>query len=303
MAEEFDEGAAQTALAEKDQSKLATPPTLIVDEALMRLARENPRDEMQIVERLGRELQAHPAYAEELFYSIPYKNNREKMITFVEGPSIRATEHMWSRWGNCTVAARVADDRGNKIMVQGLYLDHENGLRLFSDLEVAKMGKTRAGGTYPLSANDLKLKVAATESKAKRNAFLSAIPVWLKESYKEMCFELSMGVSKKTIPERIVDAKVFFMSRFKIEEKSVLELIDKVRDSEPGIEDKKVLRYLVGIKNAIKDGNAELDFIFGEQKEAAAMPQSKKKKEEANGKTATAETAAPAAEEAGDAQE
>lgn len=288
--DEFDEGA----LATRNEEKLATPSTLMVDENLMRLARENRRDEDDVMARLTRELQKNPTYAEELFYSIPYKNNREKMITFVEGPSIRATEHMWSRWGNCTVAARVADDRGNKIMVQGLYLDHETGLRLFSDMEVSKMGSTRNGGTYPLSANDLRIKVAATESKAKRNAFLSALPVWMKEQYKDLCFDLSMGSSQKTVPERIIDAKVFFMSRFKVPEQSVLELIEKIKDSYPGIEEKSILRYLIGIKNGIKDGNIEADFVFGEPKPQTAMPQSKKKEEASSGqqtKTTNAPTA------------
>lgn len=288
--------------ARRDESKLATPPTLMVDPDLMRLARENPRDEETVWKRLGAELQKNPAYAEELFYSIPYKNNRDKMITFVEGPSIRASEHMWSRWGNCTVAARVADDRGTKIMVQGLYLDHETGLRLFSDLEVNKMGSSKGGGTYPLSANDLRIKVAANESKAKRNAFLSAIPVWIKEGYKELCFDLSMGASKKTIPDRITDAKVFFMSRYKLPEQAVLDLIEKIHESYPGVNDKSVLRYLIGIKNGINDGNIDVEFVFGEERRSASMPMAKRK-EESNGKAQ--QPAAPAAKtaESGDAQE
>lgn len=289
----YDENAVAT-----QESKLATPPTLLIDENLMRLARENRRDEDDIQRRINQELQKNPTYADELFYSIPYKNNRDKMITFVEGPSIRAAEHIWSRWGNCTVAARVADDRGNKIMVQGLYLDHETGLRLFSDLEVNKFANAKGGGTYPLSANDLRIKVAATESKAKRNAFLSALPVWMKNNYIDVCFDLSMGVSKKTIPERIVDAKVFFMSRYKIEDKSVMELVEKIKESYPGIEDKGVLRYLIGVKNGIKDGNIDVDFVFGEERKQSTMPQAKKK-EATNGTT----TAKPKTDAPGDAQE
>lgn len=272
------------------ESRVATPPTLVVDETLMRMGRENPRDEEYVMKRVTKELIANPTYAEELFYSIPYKNNREKMITFVEGPSIRAAEHLWSRWGNCTVAARVADDRGNKIMVQGLYLDHETGLRLFSDLEVSKVAQTREGGSYQLGANDLRIKVAATESKAKRNAFLSALPVWIKDGYTDMCFDLSMGQSKKTIPERIIDAKVFFMSRFKVSEAAFVDLVDKVKDSYPGIDEKNVLRYLMGIKNGIKDGNVNASYVFGEEKKASAMPQAKKKEDVSDG--ASKETAA-----------
>lgn len=276
--ESFDES-----LPAKTQVGLATPPTLVVDETLMRMGRENPRDEEVIFKRISHELAKNPTYAAELFYSIPYKNNRDKMITFVEGPSIRAAEHLWSRWGNCTVAARIADDRGNKIMVQGLYLDHETGLRLFSDLEVSKVGHAKGGGTYMLTANDLRIKIAATESKAKRNAFLSALPVWVKDGYTNMCFDLSMGQSDKTIPERITAAKVLFMSRYKIDDKAFTELVEKVRESYPGIEDKSVLRYLMGISNAIKEGNAEIDFVFGDEKKSAAMPQAKKKEGETNG--------------------
>lgn len=297
--ESFDEN--QTAVATRDQSKIATPPTLVVDENLMRLARQFPRDRGAIMERAIADLKRYPQYADELFYSIPYQDKRKKLINFVEGPSIRATEHLWSMWGNCTIAARVADDRGNKIMVQGLYLDHETGGRLASDLEVSKMGHAKGGGTYPLNANDLRNKVAATESKVKRNAFLSALTIWEKDSYVQTCFDLSMGVSKKTIAERTIDAKVFFMSRFKITEEIFKDLHDRILDSYPGIDDKGVLRYLIGVKNGIKDGNIDPEFLFGTQKQAASMPQPKPKP------SAPAAPAAPVAtgddNDAGDAQE
>lgn len=281
--DEFDESALATR-----EAKVATPPTLVVDPDLMRLARENRRDEFTIMERVTGELRKHPTYADEMFYSIPYKNNRDRMITFVEGPSIRATEHLWSRWGNCTIAARVADDRGNKIMVQGLYLDHETGLRLFADMEVSKMGSAKGGGTYPLSQNDLRIKVMATESKVKRNAFLSALPVWMKSDYTDLCFDLSMGQSQKEIPDRIADAKQFFMNRFKLPEGAVLNLVEKIKESYPGIEERGILRYLIGIKNGIKDGNIDADFVFGEAKEQTSMPQSKKKEEATSGQPKTA---------------
>ena len=272
--EEFDERNLPQA---RDESKVATPASLPMSEIQLRIARENPRDEGAILVRLENELIKYAEYAEEMFYSIAYKDNRNRMINFVEGPSIRASEHIWTRWGNCTVAARVADDRGNKIMVQGMFFDYETGLLNLADLEVLKMGKRKDGGTYPLSGADLQKKVAATESKVKRNAFLGSIPVWIKHRYVDKCFELALGSSDKTIPERIDKSKKFFVEKLKVSPAAATELIDKVRESYPGIADRELLRYLIGIKNAIKDGNAEIDFVFGEEKRSPALPQEKKK--------------------------
>lgn len=308
MSDEAFEGSSSTSVAPRDESRLATPASLPMSEIQLRIARDNPRDEEAVVKRVDRELMAHPMYADDLIYSIPYKDNRKGLINFVEGPSIRAAEHLWSRWGNCTVAARVADDRGSKIMVQGLFFDYETGLLNLSDLEVPKMGMTRQGGTYPLREDDLRKKVAATESKVKRNAFLGSLPVWIKDGYVNTCFKLILGTSKNPIPERIAAAGKFFVDKFKVTPESVAELIEKVHDSYPGITDDALLRYMIGLKNALKDGNADVEFVFGEEKKPVTMPQAKKEapanaKTNAIQKPAATTTARPHPDDAGDAQE
>ncbi len=105
--EQFDERS--TAVAVRNESSVATPAALPMSEIQLRIARDNPRDEATITKRLDLELRAHPDFADEGFYSIPYKDNRKGIVTFVEGLSIRAAEHLWTRWGNCTVMARIAD--------------------------------------------------------------------------------------------------------------------------------------------------------------------------------------------------
>lgn len=290
----------ETAIQTRSDSHAATPASLPMSDIQIRLARENPRDEQAVVKRINQELTAHPEFADEGFYSIPYKDNRKGIITFVEGLSIRAAEHCWTRWGNCTVAARIADDRGNKIMVQGMFFDYETGLLNLADLEVPKIGKTKQGGTYPISHDKLRLAVQSGESKVKRNAFLGGLPVWIKQGYLDTCRALILAQpagKEKPVEERIKLAEAHFTNRYKVLPADVKKFIEKVQSANPSMMAEELLRYLIGLNNAIKDGNADVDYVFGEDRQQAQMPQAKKK-EATNG-----DATASAADAPGDAQE
>lgn len=286
------------------ESMVATPASIPMSEIQLRIARDNPRDEMVIAQRLEKELTAHPDFADEGFYSIPYKDNRKGVITFVEGLSIRAAEHCWTRWGNCTVAARVADDRGTKIMVQGMFFDYETGLLNLSDLEVSKMGRAKGGGVYQLDSAKLRLAVQSAESKVKRNAFLGGLPVWIKQSYLDKCRQLILvqpAGQEKSIAERIKAAEAHFTNRHKVRPEDVQAFIKKVENANPALIAEELLRYLIGLNNAIKDGNVDVDFVFGEDREPATMPQPKKAETKKEANHAAGKTIDPDAP--GDAQE
>ncbi len=262
-------------LAANDQSSLATPASIPMNEIQVRMAQERPRSEEAIMNRLVKELVSNSTYADQGFYSIPYKDNRKGVINFVEGLSIRSAEHMWTRWGNCVVASRIADDRGDKVTVQGMFFDYETGLLNLSDMEVSKKGKKRSGETWYLSEKELSQAIAAAQSKVKRNAFIGGIPVWIKDVYIETCKKLIVGNNKKPISDRIKDAELFLTSKFNVSDSAVKSFIGKVKEAYRGISDIELLRYIVGISNAIKDGNADVDFIFGEERRPYQMPQPK----------------------------
>jgi len=261
--------------AVSDQSSLATPASIPMNEIQVRMAQERPRSEEAIMTRLVKELVSNSTYADQGFYSIPYKDNRKGVINFVEGLSIRSAEHMWTRWGNCVVASRIADDRGDKVTVQGMFFDYETGLLNLSDMEVSKKGKKRSGETWYLSEKELSQSIAAAQSKVKRNAFIGGIPVWIKDVYIETCKKLIVGDNKKPIADRIKDAELFLTSKFNVSDSAVKSFIGKVKEAYRGISDIELLRYIVGISNAIKDGNVDVDFIFGEERKPYQMPQPK----------------------------
>lgn len=259
----------------QDQSKMATPAALPMSEIQMRIAADRPRNEFAIGERILKELQKYGEYADEGFYSIPYKDKKKGIIHFVEGLSIRAAEHMWSRWGNCTVADRVADERHDKIMVQGMFFDYEQGLLNLSDLEVSKFSK---GSNYKLGEDMLRLGVAAGKQKVKRNAFLGSIPIWIKRSYLETCQNLTLirpGADKKTFKDRVADASAYFERTYKLKKTDMPELLEKINEAYPGIDDQTMLRYLLGLKTSLKFGDVSTDFVFGEEKKEIDMPKEK----------------------------
>lgn len=278
MNTEIDDPDNMPARTASQSRELATPAALPHSEIQLRIARERPRKEKEIAIRVCQELKENPSFADAGFYSIPYKDKRKGIITFVEGLSIRAAEHLWTRWGNCTIGARIADDRGNKIMVQGMFFDYETGVLLLSDLEVSKNGSSRSGGSYPLSEDKLRLAVQSGESKVKRNAFLSGVPVWIKDQYIETCFQLiiaSPNAKDKPIEQRLDLATNHFASQYSVSKENVLEMLVKVKQAQPELSPAKLLRYLIGLNAAIKDGNVDPEFIFGEEKKQITMPQSK----------------------------
>lgn len=254
---------------------VATPASLPMNEIQLRIAQENPRDEGRVAEQLKQELAARPDYAEDGFYFIPRKNKKKGLLTFVDGLSIRCAEHIWTRWGRCTVAARVADDRGEKLMVQGMFFDYQTGLLLMSDMEVSKRNKGR--DNYLLDSDMLALTVASASSKVKRNAFLGGIPPWIREDYLRQCQDIALAAgSKSTVPERIKKASEVFITKYKLKADAVETLIAKIKEFKPGCDDSLVLRYLIGTNNALKAGDISVDFVFGEDRaEEKMMPKSK----------------------------
>lgn len=290
------------------RENIATPPSLPLSEMQIRIAMERPRDVVKCRDAALKELIAFHEFADEGHYSIPYKDNKAKRVTFVEGLSIKAAMALVSHWGNSTNGARVADDRGDTMIVQGMFFDIEKNNLTLRDLEVSKFNKGK--NAYRLSDEALRRAVAAGESKAVRNAILASLPVAIKETYMRTIKKLVLnppqkeGVKAKTYKERIEDAKGYFVKAYAVKAEEVTALITKTLENEPGITEENLLWYLIGVKNAIREGAVTIDYVFRDsrppQMPRERTPAPETQPEEAPGETLP-EDMAPSVP--GDAQE
>ena len=246
------------------QMTVSTPATIPLSEVQVKIAQENPRNIVQLTKSALADLSAYPDLADQMHYSIPYKDNRHRRLTFVEGLGIKAAMALRYHWGNCADGARVADDRGDQVIVQGMFFDYERNILTLRDLEVSKFNKGK--NAYRLSDEALRKQVGAGQSKAVRNAILASLPVPLKELYFRTVRTLVLmppkGQKPKSYADRIQDAKAYFERTYGLKTGEAQSLVDRTLEGSPGLSDENLLWYLIGVKNAIREGAVDVNYIF-----------------------------------------
>ncbi len=284
MEVEFDENMATKQMERKDESSVATPAMLPISEMQLKISRENPRKEPQVYEWAMDELRRRPDYAEDAYYSIPYKDKKGeegKKITMVEGLTIKASMALARRWGNCANAARIADEREDRVICQGMMFDYETNMLTLRDYSVSKIFKQKGGGEYRLDANRLNMAILSGQSKAVRNAILASLPTYLKDDYFALAKHIVLnpptkeGKKVETSAERIEKAKSYFIKEFKATKDEMEKMITEwIADSDGEINEDDILAKLIGLKNALKDGHITIDKALDRATPAgASMPQ------------------------------
>jgi hypothetical protein len=167
------------------------------DAALMRvsveIARQFPRDETAIVQRLGHTLDQYPQFAEKALYSIPYTDRRTNRVVRVEGLSIRAAETLAAAWGSLRCGVRVLGEDEAGIDLEAVVFDMEKNLWELAPGRALKTEKTREGKTIMLDERRLLQARGAAASKVKRNAILAVLPLHLKAFFEAKVREKLAG--------------------------------------------------------------------------------------------------------------
>jgi hypothetical protein len=235
---------------------------------------QRPRKEEEAFEKAFKELTSFPEFAKKAYYSIPYKDRSEgqEKTVLVEGPSIKAAMSLARRWGNNFNGARVVDETDDKIMVEGVFLDYETNMKTSRHKTVSKSGWSRkTQSTYRLREDKLANTIDAAMSKAVRNAIISSLPVALVDAYVTEAKKIAAGAGaggksgkKESTAERIRKAADFFVKKGASREK-VEEYIQGLAMET----DEDVLAHLIGLWNAIEEGQQTLE-IFGLAEEMKA---------------------------------
>ena len=202
-------------------------------------------------------------------YSVPRGG---KAIT---GPSVHLAKILAQNWGNMRVEAKVISIEGRQLTSQAIAFDLENNLAIKVEVKRSIMGKT---GRF----NDDMITVTgnAANSIALRNAVLSVIPKAVVDKvYNEAKKTITGDVSDKTklIARR---KQVFdgFKDTYEVSESEVLSSIGKAALDHVTGDD---LVVLIGIAQAIKDGETSVDTAFRNKKGTPAVNEKTKDQHEA----------------------
>lgn len=197
-------------------------------------------------------------------YSVPRGG---KPIT---GPSVHLAKILAQVWGNMRIEAKVVSIDARQITSEAICFDLENNLAIKTQIKRSIVGKT---GRF----NDDMITVTgnAANAIALRNAILSVIP--------RAIVDKVYNAAKAVITGDISDRAKFMGRRkqvldglrdtYSLTEKEILSAIDKAAIDHITADD---LVILIGIGQAIKDGDTDVETAFRKPKADKKTPLEKK---------------------------
>lgn len=227
--------------------------------SLMPMARQYVRDVHTAVETAKAIVTVDAETAGECFYSLPRGG---KQIT---GPSIGLAETLASCWGNLVVSIDDAEIGDTHVTLRGWVVDTQSGLAT-QDF-IRRRITDKHGNKY----NDdmINTTTLAARSILYRNLVLRVIPRPIQKSVFAAARNVALGEGK-TFTERQKAVIKRFKDDFNVSEQKLLAHLDHTSAKQISIND---IDYLLGIYNAIKEGQTTADEVF-KKAEVSALKQS-----------------------------
>lgn len=244
----------------------------IENESMLAVAIQRPRDEKKVLKAAIEELHMVPEEAKRAYYSIPYRERQpdgnQKMVN-IEGPSVKASMALARRWGNCSVTARSLNEDATGADLAGVFIDFETNFRVERPMRVSKIQKKRTGGTYTLDPQRWLAALQAGASKAQRNATLQGLPAYLVAAYMKQARTIAAGdPDSKADPKKVASVLQAF-TRFGVTQEMLEKYLEAKVDTWMGDD----LATLIGLGNAIKDGQITVAEAFELKAEEPAGPE------------------------------
>ena len=235
------------------------------------------REESKVLEGALQELDMAPDYASTAYYVIPFRNYETGRTTNVEGPSSKAAMCLARRWGNCWNGARVAEQQEDRVVVQGIFHDAETNLTTMRSVSVSKFYLPKGTKVKtPLREDRLNIAIQAGMSKAVRNAILASLPTWLVDQYVKKAKGIAVtllttGKDKPT--EKDLKARLEAMAKAFASQGVTAENLKVYMDNLGEVSGNELLEHMIGVFNALKDGQTSVDEVFAEKpKEKEPQP-------------------------------
>jgi len=188
--------------------------------------------------------------AQGCFYTLPARKGGDGKA--IAGPSARLAEIVVATYGNLKSAARVVANDGKFITAQGVCHDLENNVSVSVEVKRSISGRN---GTY---SQDMQVVTGnAACSIALRNAVFKVVPLSLIKPAYDAARKVAVG-DVKTLAARRVEAFKYFIGLGVPKEKVCaavgVKLVEEI--------DLEKLESLIGMANAIRDGEASVDDTF-----------------------------------------
>ena len=207
-----------------------------------------PRSIEKFKSRCIATLKGFPELAKECFYVLRRAGKQ------IEGPSIRLAELIATNYWNLRVGSRIVDEGHHFITAQAVCHDLESNLAV--SFEVRRRIVDRDGTRYNVDMIGVTANAAATI--ARRNSILGVIPKHLWHPVYQEARRLARGSGEKLVKE--VEAALVGFERLKIKREMIFEYLG-VADASKITGDQLV--ELIGIGNAIKNGETSAEEVFG----------------------------------------
>lgn len=241
------------------------------NENLQAMAIQRPRNLDKLTKAAMLELRAFPEYAKKMYYSIPFKDRSdgEEKVVMVEGPSIKASNALARHWGNNSKGWRMVGSDEERVNLQGVFIDHETGSRTTAEMSVSRRARKRDGTYYMLPADRLNLAIQAGGSKAVRNAINNALPIGLVEGYFAEAKKIAARGGKIDVVEGTAVDTANIMAQMEecistLEGMGVerAEIMDHVSRQNELNDEEAVTAHLIGLINAIGEGQVTVEEAF-----------------------------------------
>jgi len=185
----------------------------------------------------------------------------------IQGPTVHLAKVMAQYFGNFMAEAKVISIDGNSVTSKGMAYDLETNFGLTIEVKRSIM-YYNAGRLVRMSNDMITVTGNAANSIALRNAIFSVIPQAFTNKINREAKNMIIGdISDK---ERFLSRKneIFeeLKSKYKLKDEEVLYSIGKREISNVIPDD---LLALIGFGQAIKDGDASVDYVFKKPKEKA----------------------------------
>lgn len=237
------------------------------NETQQSMAVAHPRNEARVLDKALAELEQYPEFAEKMFYVIPYKDRsdgKEKVVN-VEGPSIKAANVLKRLWGNNAAGFRIVGGDEQRLQVQGVFLDYETNSRRTAEMSVSRMAWNKAAGkVIPLRDDRLTMAIQAAGSKAVRNAILNELPIGLVNTFWKKAREVAAS-GRKTAKGAVMPVAERMTKMFStfaalgVDKKLMDAYLAEHHELDT---DEAVLIHMIGIHNAIDDGQVSVEEVF-----------------------------------------
>jgi hypothetical protein len=205
--------------------------------------------------------------AESCFYTLPRGGKN------IQGPSVRLAEIAISCYGNLRVASRIIDTVATgdnpHVTIQAVAMDLERNVSISIEKRRRIVGKKKAGGA--IDEDDINLASNAGSAIALRDAVFKVVPLALIKPVFDAARKVAIG-DERTLKDRRSKALATF-AKMGVPKERVLHKMEKTSVEDIGLAE---LETLIGLFNAIKEGEVTIDDAFPGIKEADTSDLGKK---------------------------